>query len=133
MLATLLAVCAPMWLGPGFGALLQTLGAHASHTCACGMAPGKCGCPECARLEETRKRESAPRPYPVLKSTCDDDSPAQFAAVVAPGVLGATFFCIDPPFEDAASPPAPPGWISFDGNAPPKPPPKAPGASSQIA
>src|SRR5271170_4470295 len=88
-----LAVLAPMMLGPALSPLAQALGAVAEHRCACGMAPGTCGCPECARIEHQRLRERAPAPYAVLRSQCERNE-------VAPG-----FTALPPVLE------APPGSI----------------------
>lgn len=65
------------------------LGGDVSHKCACGMKPGTCGCPECARLEKQRQDDERPRPYPVFKPSCD---PASVLAVAgaAPFVLAAS-------------------------------------------
>ena len=80
-LAVAMAVVGPMMLGPALSPLMQALGGAADHRCACGMAPGTCGCPECARIEHQRSRERAPAPYAVLRSQCQDDE-------VAPGFSG---------------------------------------------
>jgi len=90
-----LAVLAPMMLGPALSPLTQALGGAVEHRCACGMAPGTCGCPECARIEHQRSQERAPAPYAVLRSECERNE-------VAPG-----FTALPPALE------APPGcWIA---------------------
>ena len=62
MLVVMLAVTTPLTLGPMRGVLARALGAF-DHACACGMAPGTCGCPACARLErETQNRIGARAP-----------------------------------------------------------------------
>jgi hypothetical protein len=88
-----LAVLAPMVLGPALVPLTQALGGADSHLCACGMARGTCGCPECEKIEHERLREHAPHSYPVLRAHCGEDdaatgSPALPTAIaVAVGIL----------------------------------------------
>ncbi len=88
---TLIAIAAPCALGAAAAPLLRELSGEAEHLCKCGMAPGKCGCPECAKLERERRAESAPSPVPVLKRHCDDEAPAMpLGASLPTGVLAAS-------------------------------------------
>lgn len=67
-------LAAPLLFGPGANAFLRALGGDAEHRCACGMVAGKCGCPECERLEHQEQHEAeALRGHAVLKSTCAND------------------------------------------------------------
>jgi hypothetical protein len=121
----LLAMLAPLWLGPATLPLLRALAGDASHTCACGMAPGTCGCPECERLEHERQREHAPRPYRVLKSACDDQGAPLPSLAVPPCVMPATLALHDARITGLA----PPALLAHDAarvpDGPPTPPPRA--------
>jgi hypothetical protein len=123
---TLTVLAAPAALGSAVGPVLRELGANAvEHVCKCGMAPGKCGCPECAHLEEQRLRERLPNPISTLKRQCDDDAPLlPFAAVPGP-MLAATSTTVLPvptgerlPVEAISATPAP------RNQEPPTPPPR---------
>lgn len=116
-----LLLLAPVWLGPAAVPLLRAV-ADVGHTCACGMALGKCGCPVCVRLEHERRH---PAPAPVLRATCDDDG------VTLP--RGAPPVCALPgellPGADASGAPiadlTPPSLVSRTPDGPPTPPPRA--------
>jgi len=71
VVVTFLTVAAPTALGAAIGPLGGDFGHE--HVCKCGMAPGKCGCPECARAEQDRLRDRAQSRLPVLKTQCDQD------------------------------------------------------------
>jgi hypothetical protein len=88
-LALLFALLAPMLLGPGSAWVLRALGGAPEHQCACGMKPGTCGCPECARIEHERSEAKRPLPYAALRSTCED-SDAPLASAALPLVHGAS-------------------------------------------
>jgi hypothetical protein len=118
LLATLL-VLVPIGLGPALVPVLRA--AHEmGHTCACGMAPGKCGCPACARLE--KERQHAQAVVPVLKPTCDDDGTILPAAPLPlcalQGEVGSPFWLDEssiagrstshPKVRGAEGPPTPP-------------------------
>ena len=80
--ATLVTIAAPAALGAAMLPLLDELGASHEHVCKCGMAPGKCGCPDCDRAEQERLHARGHQVAPVLKGGCNDDAPAlQFAAL----------------------------------------------------
>jgi hypothetical protein len=91
--ATLVTLAAPAALGPAMAPVLDRLGSMHDHVCKCGMAPGKCGCPECAQEELQRVHARGRHMAPVLKSGCDQEAPAlRLAAMpatvlVAPGTL----------------------------------------------
>jgi hypothetical protein len=79
-----LALLLPMVLGPALVPLARAWGGVDSHVCACGMARGTCGCPECEKLEHERLREHAPRPYPVLRAYCGGDEVASGYSALPP-------------------------------------------------
>jgi hypothetical protein len=66
-------IAAPMLLGPGLGGVLRAVGGEHEHTCACGMKPGTCGCPACARLEHERRAAKKVHAYPAVRTDCHDD------------------------------------------------------------
>ena len=63
-------VLLPAALGPARMTIERALGGEPSHTCACGMKRGTCGCPECERLEEAKKHVGK---HVAIRSTCEDD------------------------------------------------------------
>jgi hypothetical protein len=70
--ATAVVLALPLLLGPGANAMLRAIGAEDEHRCACGMRAGKCGCPECERLEHQKEHEREMlRGHAVLKSSCE--------------------------------------------------------------
>jgi len=77
------AILAPLLFGPALTPLVHALGAQVEHRCACGMAPGECGCSVCARVERER-RESARRP--LVRSGCEDDDGLPALGSLAPYV-----------------------------------------------
>jgi hypothetical protein len=86
---TLVVIAAPAALGGALSPVLRQL-AEVGHVCKCGMTPGKCGCPECARLERERLSERQPAPEPTLKRDCDDEAPAMpLGAALPAGVVAA--------------------------------------------
>ncbi|HEY6462354.1 MAG TPA: hypothetical protein VIY73_19435 [Polyangiaceae bacterium] len=88
---TLIAIAAPCALGGATGPLVRALADAQEHVCKCGMKPGTCGCPECAKLERERRADHAPSPVPVLKRHCDDTAPAMpLGAPLPTGVLAAS-------------------------------------------
>jgi hypothetical protein len=96
----LIAVLAPLWLGPMLAPLAQAF-VEAHHVCACGMAMGTCGCPECERIEEQRRQDEAP-PFPVVKGECDKNGTPLANAPVPPMVLPALFAMIVPSTSSVA-------------------------------
>jgi hypothetical protein len=120
--AMLVCLAAPAALGASMGAVLELVGAQTEHVCKCGMAPGKCGCPECARTERQAARERMPDLVPVLKRQCEQGAPGlQFAALPSAAV-GCVSRVLPAPageripretvslsrFDRAADPPTPP-------------------------
>ncbi|HEY8089443.1 MAG TPA: hypothetical protein VIF09_16395 [Polyangiaceae bacterium] len=88
---TLLALAAPCALGAAMQPVLRAVSGVDEHVCKCGMKPGTCGCPECAKLEDDRRAERAPSPLPVLRTHCDDDAPAMpLGAPLPSAVFAAT-------------------------------------------
>ena len=128
LLATLL-VLVPIGLGPALVPVLRTVHAM-EHTCACGMTPGKCGCPACVRLE--KERQGAQAVVPVLKPTCDDDGailPAAPLPLCALQGEGASPFGLDESTLAVRSTAAP-RLRGADG--PPTPPPRSGGEVPQL-
>lgn len=124
--ATLLLVAAPVALGAAMGPLLQGLGVTAEHRCKCNMAPGKCGCPECAKLEQLRTSERHAGAVPHARGQCDEDAPAfPFATPPSP-VLASVVLTLPvprgermpvhaatlPPLDTIDEPPVPPPRIA---------------------
>jgi hypothetical protein len=124
---TLTVIAAPAAFGPAIGVMMRELGAAtAEHVCKCGMPVGKCGCPECDRLEQERLREHVPEHLATLKRHCDDDAPA-----IPFGVLGAAVLAA----SSSATLPVPRGervavtvasfHLSSPDDQPPTPPPRS--------
>ena len=82
VVATALALAAPIWLGPAAPWILRELGASEDHHCACGMQKGKCGCLECAADEAQAKRAKERHAEPILKSSCSSDDDVPFFAAL---------------------------------------------------
>jgi hypothetical protein len=122
--AALVTLAAPAAFGPAMGHVLRELGAQHAHLCKCGMVPGKCGCPECERLEQARQRVLAPDALPAMRGECDDDAPSiLFGALPAVG-LAPPVATIPVPRGERVPPlraNAPPLWPHLD---PPTPPPR---------
>jgi hypothetical protein len=86
-LVALLTVAVPSALGPAMGPVLRLLG-ESAHLCQCGMKPGTCGCPECARLERQRLANVERLVAPILEQACDPVPAMRFAGLPS-GVLTA--------------------------------------------
>ncbi len=85
-------LAAPLLLGSAFGAAVAGLGDHDDHFCACGMKPGTCGCPACARLGKLRQESKAhDHAHVVARSSCDDSPAPPGVPSLPEGVLPATF------------------------------------------
>jgi hypothetical protein len=123
---TLIAVAAPCALGGATGPLVRALADAQEHVCKCGMKPGTCGCPECAKLERERRADHAPSPVPVLKRHCDDEAPAMpLGAPLPTGVLPATATGSLGPARGERSPVAAAlGFVPAVELSPPTPPPR---------
>jgi hypothetical protein len=122
LFGALMAALSPMWLGPMLLPIERAV-AEAHHVCACGMAVGTCGCPECEKLEQAQ-REERPSPAPVLKGECDKQTGLLAAAHLPPAVLASTP-AISPPVAVAELVPPPRrALVSMPQPAPPTPPPR---------
>jgi hypothetical protein len=120
VLVAMLAVLAPIGLGPATGAVARALGAL-DHACACGMAPGTCGCPACARLERERTRRET---NPVLESNCERDGAAVPIAPLPPCVLAGQIALDVPGIEESMASPLLVLVHLVDRDGPPTPPPR---------
>lgn len=122
--AVLATLAAPAALGPALGPVLRALGAQETHLCKCGMKPGKCGCPDCARLEHERQLAHRQGAVPALGSHCDDDEATiVFGALPVAAVASSTVTIPAASRERVAalSSPLPPALRDLD---PPTPPPR---------
>lgn len=126
-LGTLAVIAAPAAFGPAVGVMMRELGAGTSeHLCKCGMAPGKCGCPECDRLEQERRAERASHVLPVLNRHCDDNVPAIPSGVLPAGVLAERGTTILPvPRGERLPVGAAAASLSSCDDQPPTPPPRS--------
>lgn len=122
--ATLVALAAPAALGPALHAVLDPLGASHEHGCKCGMTPGQCGCPECARAEQERLRDRAPSAVLALKGGCDDGAPALPMAALPSGTLPAPCLFLPAPRGERLSRVHAPGAPLDRAADPPTPPPR---------
>jgi len=120
-LVAMLAILAPMSLGPATGALARALGAL-DHACACGMTPGKCGCPACARLERERTRQTAARP--VLEANCERETAAPPTASWPPCTIPRELALEASETAGSVEAPIPAQLQPFDSDGPPTPPPR---------
>jgi hypothetical protein len=122
----LTVLAAPAALGPAAGVLLRDFGAALEvHVCKCGMPVGKCGCPECDRLENERRSEHSSERVPTLKRHCNDDAPLLPSGAFPAGVLAsvATAELPLPLSERLAFKTTTASWVSRFGE-PPTPPPR---------
>jgi hypothetical protein len=122
--AVLATLAAPAALGPALGPVLRELGEQQAHLCKCGMAPGKCGCPECARLELERTNAHSPDAIPALRSHCDDDAPTILFGALPAAALASTTGTIAVPRGERLSPLASDVPPLLPDLAPPTPPPR---------
>jgi hypothetical protein len=120
--ATLMTIAAPAALGPAMATMLDQLGSMHEHVCKCGMAPGKCGCPDCAKDEQQRLHARGHQVAPVLKSGCNQDAPAIQLAALPPASVPAAGAVLPiprgerltldpvscPPLDRDVDPPTPP-------------------------
>jgi hypothetical protein len=124
-LALALALLLPMILGPALVPVTRWLGGADAHLCACGMAPGTCGCPECEKLEQQQLAEHAPHAYPVVRGQCEKDGVAPAYAAMPPMTAPVTDVLVAPSPEVASAREAPPGSRSRGPAEPVTPPPRA--------
>lgn len=87
--ATLLTIAAPAAFGPAVGPVIDRLGSLHEHVCKCGMAPGKCGCPECERAEQQRLQGRGRHVAPALEDGCDHGNAAVQLSALPPVSLPA--------------------------------------------
>jgi hypothetical protein len=88
---TLAVIAAPAAFGPAVGVVMRELGAAVEvHVCKCGMPVGKCGCPECDRLEHDRQTEHVSERVATFKRHCSDDTPVMPSAMLPTGVLASS-------------------------------------------
>jgi len=108
------------------GPVVVALGGHIEHRCACGMVRGKCGCPECERLEKQRQEDREPQPYAVLKSNCDDDDDFKIPSTAIPRcVVPQQATEVRKPFESGLATQARSADLeSLERQRPPIPPPR---------
>lgn len=118
-------VALPMLAGAGATGIARALGGGAEHHCACGMAPGTCGCPECAELEHA-KRETTERlaGHAILRSSCDDGSGLPGIGAPPPGAVPFLARLARPSFERLRTSPARDVDPSLERARPPTPPPR---------
>jgi hypothetical protein len=124
-LAVAMLLAAPLLCGNAFGAWLRVVAPEAVHMCACGMKAGTCGCPACELRERQRLEERAPKPFPVLRSQCDDDAEMVPTGTVPACTVAPPSFVIAPsePMLVAETPVVAP--LSRERIEPSKPPPRS--------
>jgi hypothetical protein len=98
--AMLLTIAAPAALGPALGTVLDQLGSAHEHVCKCGMKPGTCGCPDCAKAEHERLATRGRDVLPVLKGGCHQDAAAIQFAALPPAVVTAAGALLPAPRGD---------------------------------
>lgn len=113
-----------LWLGPLLVPLERAV-AESRHVCACGMAPGTCGCPECARVERERLSAHTSRPYAVLQGECDHNSVLLGGAQAFPALLPAAIGVRLPDPSGLVAQRPIPALRSLGPPAPPTPPPRS--------
>jgi hypothetical protein len=120
VLVAMLAIFVPMSLGPATGALARAVGAI-DHACACGMAPGRCGCPACLRLERETTRRTA---RPVLEANCERETAVPRTDSWPPCTIPAepALLALDP--QGAIELAIHAQLQPFDSDGPPTPPPR---------
>lgn len=122
-LVTLLVVAAPAAFGPALDPVLRLLG-QVGHACQCGMEPGTCGCPECARLERQRLAER-PRggDKPTFEKACAQNPAIRTAALPTSVTAAGPAALVAPRGERVALNRAPALRAGTDAE-PPTPPPR---------
>jgi hypothetical protein len=122
--AVLVTLAAPAAFGPAMGPVLRELGAQQAHFCKCGMPAGKCGCPECERLERARQQAHAPDAVPTFRRDCDDDAPSILRSALPVAALASKTETLPAPRGERVRPThadSPPPCPHLD---PPTPPPR---------
>ena len=109
-------------LGPALGPFARELGASTEHACACGMKPGTCGCPACARL--LHQDDAAPEGLVAALGSCDDHGAASPSARLPLALVPPSVVVSPRPPSGIFLPIAPPSWVPSDSDGPPTPPPR---------
>jgi hypothetical protein len=124
---TLAVIAAPAAFGPAIGGVMHALGVSMTeHVCKCGMPAGKCGCPECDRLEQERLHEHQGERLAALKRHCDDDAPPIPFGALPSAVLAARGATTLPVPRGERLPVAAPGaFFQSAVDEPPTPPPRS--------
>jgi len=118
-----LALLVVVALGPALGPLVRQVAASDEHACACGMKPGTCGCPECARLLAQDDAFHLPSRVDALGS-CDDHGLGPLPTPLPLGVLpSGSFVALTPPAGLLLSL-SPLAWSPAPRKSPPTPPPR---------
>ncbi len=112
----------PLWLGPMLVPIERAF-AEAHHVCACGMAVGTCGCPECEALERQQRTDDS-SPVPLLKGECDRGTTLLGAPHLPPPLLPAPPGVLLSAGVAVLDPPACPALASLASPPPPTPPPR---------
>jgi hypothetical protein len=103
---------------------MVALGAF-EHACACGMAPGKCGCPTCERIEHERRTDGPSKaPRPTVKNACEDPRVLLPGAPLPPCVPAGAVALLDAERTGYRAPPAPGQPAASPDLRPPTPPPR---------
>jgi hypothetical protein len=113
----------PMLLGPTTGVVLMLVGAGTVHHCACGMKPGHCGCPDCARIQRGLDA-SRSQLRCVVRTACNDDAAAPVDGVVPPAISPSHVIVPRPPDASRLIRSSPGFPKSQNAPEPPTPPPK---------
>jgi hypothetical protein len=122
VVAALVTLTASSSLGALGGVMGQLFGEE--HLCKCGMTAGKCGCPECERLEQQRLHEHDSSPVPAVKAHCGQDSPGLAFGSTPPASLPARTAKLPVPLAERLPPGASLGAPDDLPSEPPTPPPR---------
>jgi hypothetical protein len=124
----MVALLAPLALGPALAPLVAELGGASDHACACGMKPGTCGCPECALLAglEQDAVASVPATDATLATfrACDDHGRAPLPYATPPCIVPALLAVAVNPRAGLLAPLLSPRGVPSQPDAPPTPPPR---------
>jgi hypothetical protein len=122
VLVTALVLAAPLLLGPAMAPVMRALGGDPSHHCACGMGPGKCGCPECEHAGDIGQD----REHPTLRtSSCDEGGTALPSFSALPAAVLPHLFRVPAPSATDTHDPLALAILSPRGRVrPPTPPPR---------
>lgn len=121
VVAVLIVLLGPMWLGPAMGPLARALGASIEHQCACGMKRGSCGCPTC--MAEEQERVYASR-HMVVQNGCSTDDVVPTVSVAPQAAAASPVAVIAAASTRAPSPLEIPTVHTRTVDAPPTPPPR---------